>query len=614
MSGFPPMTPSASETSVFPVASTGFRPRFVPAILCACATLVLYLLLPAVLEQITSAQPSRVGEVFAWVQPVTREWLNARQDQSDDLRTAVHFSACFGGLFAAWFFMLRLARRDPSPRMQRFVFWSGAVFLAVNLLSPVMLSTDIHAYAFYGRLISIYHLDAYAAMAPDSVAADHFLALTGRGYSGSFYGPLWTLISVCLDRLGGEGPGLVAFLFRAVSAAAILSGAGLIGGILRRISPARAAQGMVFFLWNPLVIVESAMSGHNDAVMAALLLLGIWLHVKGRKTGAVTALLLSALVKFVTGPLVLLYLWMVLRQPASWRERAWFLARSLLCMGAVAWALFFMAHVKSDLPATRFAGSPAFYTNNFHELIFKGIRRLLGEDAASVQVPVEFKSWWFTTVQSGELRAAPEETAEVLGPVAKNRRLLVIAPYVADWATVFDPVLRRKGFVSDDLMEEIDNDSGGLDDDPAIAQLEEPPPMWPTVIKANLWIRRGCWLLFALFGLLAAWRTTDFDRFLSWSGAVMLAIYFLIATQLWPWYLIWALTLGALKPANLPAKLAMFISVGVLTLYLTIGYEVGDLDWIYNLRSIPAILLPTAVFMVMSFAGRKNGRTLHQPG
>ncbi|MEI8341251.1 MAG: hypothetical protein WCH43_06900, partial [Verrucomicrobiota bacterium] len=320
-------------------------------------------------------------------------------------------------------------------------------------------------------------------------------------------------------------------------------------------------------------------------------------HVKGHKTGAVMAFLLSALVKFITGPLVMLYIWVVLRQLATWRERGWFLVRSCLCSAAVMGTLFFMANVKEGVPAARFAGSSDFYSNNFHELIFKGIRRLLGEDSWSVKVPIYFQSWWFTTVQNGSLYAGPQKSAKVIGSIEKHRKLLVIAPYLSDWVTVFDPVSRKKGFVSDDLMEEIDNDSNDMDTDPLIAKLEEAPPDWPTVIQANLWIRRGCWTLFALFGLVAAWRTTDFDRFISWSGVVMLALYFLIMTHFWPWYLTWALALVALKPANLPAKLAIILSASVMTLYVTIGYAFGDQDWIYTYRSIPAVVLPAVVFL-----------------
>ena len=49
----------------------------------------------------------------------------------------------------------------------------------------------------------------------------------------------------------------------------------------------------------------------------------------GRNAGAVAALALSALIKVITWPLVPLYVLMTLRRSASWKENAWFIARSV---------------------------------------------------------------------------------------------------------------------------------------------------------------------------------------------------------------------------------------------------------------------------------------------
>jgi len=597
------MTPPVSETSNPGVYPAGARSPLIPAVLLACLTVFFYVLLPGVLEFITSSEPSHFHELAPWAMPVTRELLGARQDQSNDLRTALQFFCCFAGLFGAYGLMLRLAKGCRSVRMQNFVFFSGAAFLAVNLLSPVMLSTDIYSYALYGRIVSFYGGDACAELNPAGSSSDPFFVLLGHPYMSSVYGPLWTVISGVVTRIAGVQIGLTVLLFRGVAAAAVVASGGLIWKILRQISPERATLGLVLFMWNPLVIIESGLSGHNDATMAALLLLGVWLHLKRRKTGAVVAFTCSALVKFVTGPLVLLYLFMVLRQIPGWRERAWFAVRSVVCASVAIVVVGLLANVKTGVPAARFAGSASFYTNNFHELIFNGVRRWLGEDAESVRNPFYFP-WWFAPIQNGELRSAPNEHAPLVAHLEKDRKLLVLTPLVNDWARVFDPVSRLKGYVIDDLMGDIDNDSGGLDDDPQIAQLEESPTNWQIVQTANLWIRRVCWGLFGLFGLLAAWRTTNFDRFLAWSAAVMLATYFLIMTHFWPWYVLWALALGALKPSGRPARLAVLLSAGVLTLYVTIGFAFGKHDWLYVFRSIPAIVLPMVIFVGLATTKR----------
>ncbi len=568
----------------------------VPAVaVCACASLVLYLLLPVVLSSLSETEPSYANEVFSWVKPATRDSLDATVDGSGGAWPAVRFVALCAGLFGVYGLVLRLVKGCRSIGVQALLFASGAVFLLTFLFAPVLLSEDIYSYAFYGRIFSVYGSSPYL-LAPAFNAADPFYAILGHRYVPSVYGPCWTLLSAGLARVGGVRVGLVVLLFRGWSCVAVLAGAALLWGALRRHSPERAAQGLALFLWNPLVLIEGGLSGHNDATMVALLLLAVWLHVRGRKAGAVAAFTLSALVKFVTGPLVPLYMLMVLRRPASWRERGGFLLRSGLAAGAILAAFLVFGRVKSDVPAARFAASPQFFSNNFHELILTGMRRLLGEDAESVRVPVTFGSYWVSVTTATDLRESGDALSSARAHLPRDGRLLVIAPHLdADWLRVFDPVSRRRGYVYYPSVDEI-ADPDGYDNDPDVSHLEDTLLDWPTVLKASALVHNVFWSLFAVFGLIAAWRTRDFDLFLIWAAAVMLASYYTLMTQFWPWYVIWAVALGALKPEALPAKFALLLSASVLTLYITLGCEDGDHEWIYVYRSLFAVVLPLLLF------------------
>jgi hypothetical protein len=367
------------------------------------------------------------------------------------------------------------------------------------------------------------------------------------------------------------------------------------------------------FLWNPLVILESGLSGHNDATMVALAVLGVWLHFKGWKTGTVVALTLSALVKFTTGMLVPLYILMVLRGMRGWRERILFLARCGVCAGAVVAITVVFARVKTDVPAGNQATSPEFYANNFHELIFRGIRRLLGEDAESVMVPTKYGSWWAVADGDTVLYSAPWKQGEIVTPVKKGQKLLVITETLSTWMRVYDPASHKRGYVFKYITTHV-VDPGKLSPDPELEQLELNTIDWSTVVTANRWIRIATWGLFAAFGLLAAWKTTDFDRFLIWSGAALLASYFLVMTQMWPWYILWALGFGALKPERLPARLAVLLSGFVMTLYITLGYAAGDNTWIYTFRSLPAIVLPFVIFLFTLIPWNKRAVGINSEG
>ena len=59
----------------------------------------------------------------------------------------------------------------------------------------------------------------------------------------SFYGPLWTVLSGGVALAAGPEPALAAILFRGIAALAAVAGVLLVGLILDRVDPDRAALG-----------------------------------------------------------------------------------------------------------------------------------------------------------------------------------------------------------------------------------------------------------------------------------------------------------------------------------------------------------------------------------
>jgi hypothetical protein len=118
------------------------------------------------------------------------------------------------------------------------------------------------------------------------------------------------------------------------------------------------------------------------------------------------------------------------------------------------------------------------------------------------------------------------------------------------------------------------------------------------VVQANTILRAILWLVFAAFGLWCAWRTNSLEEFCVWSAAALLASYFLIITEIWPWYANWAVALAALTTPRAPARLAALLSACVLTLYITLGFQGSGQEWVFALRSLPAFILPLVLFAV----------------
>ncbi len=82
-----------------------------------------------------------------------------------------------------------------------------------------------------------------------------------------------------------------------------------IQSILRRVAPAYVEAGLALWLWNPLVLNEGVINGHNDLVLWAVTLAGIWLLVRGRALPGLLVLVAAGLIKVTA--------WVVIPVPAA---------------------------------------------------------------------------------------------------------------------------------------------------------------------------------------------------------------------------------------------------------------------------------------------------------
>ncbi|MBA2241010.1 MAG: hypothetical protein H0W09_07195 [Solirubrobacterales bacterium] len=499
---------------------------------CAAATLGLYALLLGVARDIKAARPSHAWELFPWVERLAR----GREDQQ-----ALHAAAAgpILGLLLAVLLIYGLAMYLVAGRRSRLlevlVFGSGALFLIVQLFGAALLSNDVYSYIMHGRIFGVYGGNPNLE-APRQFPGDLYLRLVEWRNAPSSRGPLWTILSAGLALVGGERIGVTVLLFRSLGTVAALAAAATLWSCLRQLAPRQTSLGLVLFLWNPLVVLESGLSGHSDIVMAALLLLAFRLHLRRRRALASAALVLAVLIKFIAGLIVPLYVLLILREAPSWSQRA----RHLAVCGASATVVLALVHgaagVRPDVPvfqALRAEGGR--YTHTVHELVFTALRLQLGDEPKTARAPWQREQW---------IRERANESAEPT----------------------------------------------------------------PAATQATLWLRSATWLAFGLVWLLAAWRVADPRTFLISSTAVFLAFYWLVGTWVQPWYVIWALALAALVPTSRPAQLAVLLSVGLLSVYVTGGYDYADspLWWLYAYRSLPAFVLPILIFALIELARRQD--------
>lgn len=172
--------------------------------------------------------------------------------------------------------------------------------IAVLFISYPAFSHDIFNYMFDARIITKYFSNPYVHSAlnfPDDLWT-RFMHWTHRTYP---YGPVWLLITLPVS-LAGLGK-FVATLagFKLLFILFHLGNIYVISKILEKINPKNRIWGVIFYALNPLIIIESLVSPHNEVMMLFFLLLSIYItFIRKNIFAGFISLLLSVGIKFAT--------------------------------------------------------------------------------------------------------------------------------------------------------------------------------------------------------------------------------------------------------------------------------------------------------------------------
>ncbi len=161
-----------------------------------------------------------------------------------------------------------LAATAVAPARLGVVLVVAVLIQTAPLAGPVLLSTDVYTYWSYGRLAAVHGVNPYE-VAPEAFPADPAYEVMGEDWrdTTSVYGPGFALLSEGHALAAGTSATAAAWGYRGVATAAMLALVGLAAVLGRRRSFSAAFVG-----WNPLLAVQFAGGGHNDALMMALVL------------------------------------------------------------------------------------------------------------------------------------------------------------------------------------------------------------------------------------------------------------------------------------------------------------------------------------------------------
>ena len=199
-------------------------------------------------------------------------------------------------LYIFYFAFLFLAHKKKITRKE--VWFLILATTVILTFSYNAFSYDLFNYIFDAKIVTHYHQNPYIHKALDFPQDPmlSFMHWTHRTYP---YGPMWLILTVPLSFFVNFFLPTF-FIFKTLIALSFLGTAFFISKILNKISPHNEVFGLVFFALNPLVIIESLVSGHNDIVMIFLSMVALYSVMNNKYVRSFILLVLSIGIKFAT--------------------------------------------------------------------------------------------------------------------------------------------------------------------------------------------------------------------------------------------------------------------------------------------------------------------------
>jgi alpha-1,6-mannosyltransferase len=247
-----------------------------------------------------------------------------------------------------------------------------ACYHVVVLFLPLLFSRDVYSYAFYGRIVGIYHGNPYVNV-PLNYSGDPLWSLVGPKWvdTSTVYGPLFSMMAGGLARVFNS-PSSQVDAYRIITVAASLGTVFVTAWTTRLLWPSRAAFAVVAFGANPVLLFHSVASEHNDLLVALSIAVALALLARGKELPAIAVLTLGATVK-ATGvlPLVVLLVWCIARREPNQRARAALTHVGLAVAIGLAISLPFMQRQDPTLGMLKLADNEAWLAPSlfFHQLL-----------------------------------------------------------------------------------------------------------------------------------------------------------------------------------------------------------------------------------------------------
>ena len=215
----------------------------------------------------------------------------------------------------------------------------GVTVVILFFSYPAMLSYDIFNYVTTSKVLFFYHENPYIVM-PIEFIGDPFLAFTHASNKIALYGPFWILLTGIPYSLGIGNFIVVLFSLKFLNILFYLGTVFLIWKISKNIIS------LILFALNPLVVIETLVSGHNDIVMIFLALVSFFLLVKKKIFLGTLFFVSSIFIKYTTILLIPVFLfiaWKIIKKREIHFERIFYYSSLLMYIG------FFLSPIREEI-------------------------------------------------------------------------------------------------------------------------------------------------------------------------------------------------------------------------------------------------------------------------
>ena len=237
-------------------------------------------------------------------------------------------TSLFVGIIGFWFILYALALRVtdkcllPAKNLWKII----CIVTVLLVFSYPAFSYDLFNYVFTAKTVLVYHKNPYEVIPLQFAGIDPLISVMRWTHLPSAYTPIWIVFTLPAYLLGFGKFLLIVWNLKILVAFFYICAVKGVERILERVEPKLAVFGTAVFALNPLVIIESLVSAHNDIAMMAFSVWAIVLFLEKKRVASWLMLCLSVAVKLMTVTLLPIF-FVGHRKTINWR--VW----SLVVMG-----------------------------------------------------------------------------------------------------------------------------------------------------------------------------------------------------------------------------------------------------------------------------------------